>query len=111
MLVNIIKTLLPSTVNEAQSAIVGGRLITDNIIIAFEVLHWFRCARRSEEQLMAIKLDMSKAYDRVEWKFLEWILIHMNFPCKMVHLLMNCVTTVSYQVLVNKIPTQTLSQK
>lgn len=44
----------------------------------------------------ALKLDTNKAYGRVDWNFLEWMLINMNFPCKWVHWIMQCVTIVSY---------------
>ena len=53
---------------------------------------------------MVTKLDMSKAYDQVEWVFLEKILIKIGFPLTWVALIMECVTTVSYSILVNGEP-------
>ena len=53
---------------------------------------------------MALKLDMSKAYDRVEWLFLEKILLRMGLQESWVALIMECITTVSYSILVNGEP-------
>ena len=53
---------------------------------------------------MAIKLDMSKAYDRVEWHYLESVMVKMGFSDHWVKLLMLCVKSVSYSILVNGEP-------
>ena len=74
MLANRVKAALPSIIDEAQSAFVSRRLITNNSIVAFEAYSWLKCARNIDDEFMTLKLDMSKAYDRVEWSFLGWIL-------------------------------------
>lgn len=48
-----------------------------------------------------IKTDMSKAYDRVQWDFILEVLVKLGFSSKWISLIMQCVTTVSYAVLIN----------
>jgi hypothetical protein len=58
-----------------------------------------------KEGYMAIKLDMSKAYEWVEWGFLEAVMGRMSFDSRWTELIMSCVQTMNYVVIVNGIPT------
>ena len=104
VLANRLKGVLPKVINDAQSAFVPGRQITDNVLAAFEVMHCINQRRKGKEGLMAIKLDMSKASDRVEWGFLEVMMRKMGFQDRWISLMMMCVNTVSYSVLINGEP-------
>ncbi|XP_074306059.1 uncharacterized protein LOC141641287 [Silene latifolia] len=87
-------------VTENQSAFVPGRLITDNILVAFELFHHMKNARGGGGH-MALKLDMAKAYDRIEWHFLEETLLAMGFDTMWVRRVMECVASVTYAVTIN----------
>ena len=73
-------------------------------MVAFESLHSMQRHTRKDDY-MAIKLDMSKAYDRVEWVYLEAVMRRMGFDEKWIRLIMICITTVFYSILVNGEPT------
>ena len=72
---NRLKQLLPKTISRSQGAFFSGRSITDNIFISFEVLHYLNRKTQGKHGFAALKVDMSKAYDRVEWDFLKRIIL------------------------------------
>lgn len=69
-----------------QNAFVKGRAISDNILMASELLITIRRIKRKGKGILAgLKLDMSKAYDRISWNFIKAVLIKMIFPLHWIH--------------------------
>jgi hypothetical protein len=101
VLANRLKVFLPEIISPTQSAFVPGRLISDNILIAYELTHHILNRKKGEKGFAAIKLDMSKAYDRVEWSFLGQMMEKLGFCQRWIQLIMKCVSTVSYRIKVN----------
>ncbi|XP_074377351.1 uncharacterized protein LOC141718876 [Apium graveolens] len=97
---NRLKKTLESVISKNQSVFMVGQLISDNVMISYEVIHYLKRKRRGKEGHMAIKLDMSKAYDRIEWSFLEITLKKMGYNDWWVHLILTCGNK---EVLVNSV--------
>jgi len=99
-----LKKVLPGLISETQSAFVAGRQISDNVMIAQEMFHALRTKPSGRNKRMAIKTDMSKAYDRMEWSFIEAVLHKMGFSEIWTSWVMRCITSVKYKVLMNGEP-------
>ncbi|KAL0011422.1 hypothetical protein SO802_006530 [Lithocarpus litseifolius] len=65
------------------------------------MMHYLEHKKDGKENFMAVKLDMSKAHDRVEWSFIEKVMEKMGFHEKWIKLIMKCISTVSYSVIIN----------
>ncbi|KAL0355668.1 UNVERIFIED_CONTAM: LINE-1 retrotransposable element O protein [Sesamum radiatum] len=100
-LANRMKHLLDKIISPTQAAFVPGRLITDNVLLAYEINHFLHTKRKGRKGHSVIKLDISKAYDKIEWPFLEKVLFKLGFPDKIVRLILLCVTTVSYSFILS----------
>lgn len=65
-LANRLKAILPAIISPTHSTFVPSRLITNNVIVAFESMHTMKTCMKRKEGFMALKLDMSKAYNKIE---------------------------------------------
>ena len=84
-----------------QNAFIQGRNISDNILLAHEILNVLRKKKGRKFNFGALKIDMSKAYDKVNWNFLKAVLYVMKFDSKWINWIMECVSSMSYTLLVN----------
>ncbi|PRQ19531.1 putative RNA-directed DNA polymerase [Rosa chinensis] len=109
VLANRLRSILPSLISFNQAAFVHDRQIQDNIIVAHEVFHYLKNKRSGIDFDMGLKIDMNKAYDRIEWDFLQAVMLKMGFVASWVNLIMKCLNTVSFSVLLNGKPGPTFS--
>ncbi|KAA3462518.1 reverse transcriptase [Gossypium australe] len=98
---NRVQEVIGGCIDVAQSAFVPGRLISDNVLIAYEILHTFQKKHTGKKGYMAVKLDMNKAYDRVEWGFLKEVMLRMGFQEELVRLILKCISTTSFAININ----------
>ena len=69
--------------------------------MAFEIIHHMKRKNKGKQGDVAFKIDISKAYDKIDWGFLRGIMLKLGFDNRWVDLMMLCVSTVRYNVLVN----------
>lgn len=98
---NHLQKVLDGCIDDSQSAFVPGRLITNNVLLAYEVLHSFKNKRSERKCFMALKLDMSKVYDRVEWPFIKGVMSKLGFANGFIDFVIRCLNFVQYFILIN----------
>ena len=101
---NRLKIILHDVIDVSQSAFISNRLITDNIIVGYECLHKIRHSKGKKKGLVALKLDISRAYDRVECEFLRLTMGRLGFEEKVVNMIMNCITSPTFSIIINGVP-------
>ncbi|CAN1279753.1 Uncharacterized mitochondrial protein AtMg00310 [Linum perenne] len=104
IITNRLGKILPHFVNPAQNGFVQGRCITDNILIAHELIHHLQSYVAGGQHFMAVKVDMEKAYDRVEWDFLFPLLHILGFRQDWISLVHSCLSSATMEVLLNGNP-------
>ena len=95
-----IRPLLNNIILPVQSAFIPGRRGLDNVLIAQELIYAMD-RKKGKAGCMAIKIDLEKAYDRLEWSFVYKILHAFHFPQNIIKLIMSCVSSTSISILVN----------
>lgn len=95
-----LRRILPTLISPMQSAFLPNRRASDNTIIIQEVLHFFKTTK-SKTNYMILKLDMEKAFDKLEWSFVKHVLHFYNFPTHMITLIMECISSCCFSILLN----------
>ena len=93
-----LRPLLDKIISLAQLAFIPNRWIAKNQVTVQEILHSFK-TRKTKLDLMAIKLDLQKAYDRVSWRFIQDVLLHLGFNQTFTSWIISCISSVSFEFL------------
>lgn len=101
VLSNRLKPCLNLLISDKQSAFVEGRLLTDNALIAFEINHFMKRRKQGKSGVAGLNVDISKAYDRLEWSFIRNMMDKFGFHVTWVERVMKLVQTVSYNFVHN----------
>ena len=100
ILVVRIRPLLDQLISPCQATFVPGRRGVDNAIVVQEIIHTMGRAK-GKGGYMALKIDLEKAYNKLEWSFIRSMLIRYNFPKNLIEIMMTCISTVSTSLLFN----------
>jgi len=98
---NLLEFGQPQCISDTQSAFVSGSSILDNVMVAIEVIHFMKTKTRGNDGCVTLKLDISNAYDRMDWDYLKNVMVKMGFSAKWIQWMTLCVESVDYSILVN----------
>ncbi|VFQ65575.1 unnamed protein product [Cuscuta campestris] len=96
------KLILPKLISQEQTAFQTGKNITEHVLLTKEMVHLLSANARGGNCI--IKLDLSKAFDKLSWAYLEGILTKFGFSRGTIHLLMGNLKATHFSVLVNGQP-------
>eukprot|EP00253_Pinus_taeda_P015128 PITA_15128 len=101
VIANRLKVILSGIISQEQSGYVEGRQILDNILLAQEMIHSLHSRK---EAGMLMQLDLSKAYDKVSWAYLEAVLEAFGFSKQWIKWILALIKSPRYSILVNGAP-------
>ena len=94
-----IKLVLGNIINPAQGAFIAGRSIVHNVLLCQDVMKHY--SRKHCLPSALLKIDLRKAYDTMDWQFIKDMLIALRFPTHFIKIIMSCITSISYSLLIN----------
>jgi hypothetical protein len=97
VIVTRLKIVIPKLVSPFQTGFVPGRNIHENIIVAKEMVHTMHRSK-GRKGYFAIKVDLSKAYDKLSWEFVWRVLVEIKLPDKLINIIMHSITSVETNV-------------
>jgi len=100
IVVDRLRPHLDKLISPNQAAFVPGRRGLDNVVIAQELLHSLDI-KKGKVGFMAVKVDLAKAYDRLEWSFIHHVLNAFHLPRMLIDLIMSCISSTSISILFN----------
>jgi hypothetical protein len=101
-----LKPILPTIISPEQSGYVEGRQILDNIILAHEVIH---SLQKTKTPGMLLKLDLSKAFDKISWEYMQAMLLAFGFDQGWVTWIVNLTSSAFFSLLINGVPSKPFS--
>ena len=103
ILMNRMRPLLEKLVSPYQSAFILGRSIHDNILLTHEIMHKFNFCK-GKTASAALKLDMEKVYNRLEWDFISKCLQELGFHSQLIQWIIKCNSSITYSLLIDGEP-------
>ena len=103
IIVQRLKPFMTEVINPCQAGFVSGRRTSDNIIIMQEAIRTL-ISRRGRTRHVALKLDLEKAYDRLEWPFIRETLEFFQVPSTLIALIMNMISSTRFHIIWNGSP-------
>eukprot|EP00253_Pinus_taeda_P022996 PITA_22996 len=106
LIAKILKPLLPNIISPEQTGFVEGRQILDGLVVTQEMIH---SLNQKKQRGMMIKLDISKAYDHLSWRYLRMVLEAFGFKKRWIEWVYSMISTLIFSILVNGIPSNTFN--
>jgi hypothetical protein len=101
-----LKPILPTIISLEQSGYVEGRQIMYSVILAHEVIH---SLQKTKTPGMLLKLDLSKAFDKISWQYMRAMLLAFGFDQSWVSWILNLTSLAFFSILVNGVPSRPFS--